>query len=77
MIDEQGEIGSGTLSSSNPYSIRSSRRSIRILLRRQNSSRVSPDWIVIELRVSLLIKKRGSEKRLCVSVEEDTAKEQE
>lgn len=49
------------MSSNSPYSIRSSRRSIRILLRRRNSSRVSPDWFGFELRVSLLATKKERE----------------
>lgn len=76
MMDEQGEIGERA--SSNPYSTRSSQRSIRILPRRRNSSRASPDWVVFELRVSLLVTKRGERERereeLCVSVEEKSQK---
>lgn len=70
----KAKSGAGGLSSNNPYSTRSSRRSIRILPRRRNSSRASPDWIVCELRVSLLVTKRarereGEREELCVSVE--------
>lgn len=58
----------GGMSSSIPYSIRSSRRSIRILPRRRNSSKVSPDWFVFELRVSLLATREREIERegLCV-----------
>ena len=78
MMDEQDEIGERA--NSNPYSTRSSQRSIRILPRRRNSSRASPDWVVFELRVSLLVTKRGERERegrvMCICRRE-VAKENE